>query len=46
MPFGCGPHGGNAENIIKGKVMASPSPSCGEFCESELPVVSLSTKSA
>ncbi len=22
------------KNIIKGKVVASPSPSCGEFCES------------
>jgi hypothetical protein len=31
---------------IKGKVVASPSPGCGESCVSELPVVHPSTKSA
>ncbi len=35
----------STEYIIKGKVMASPSPGHGESCESELPVVRPSTKS-
>jgi len=30
--------------IIRGKVVASPSPGCGESCESELPVARPSTK--
>ncbi len=46
MPFGCGPRG-EAKYILKGgRWWLPPSPSRGESCESELPMVRPSTKSA
>ncbi len=33
MTFRCRPHGQTQKNTIRGKVVASPNPSCGGFCE-------------
>jgi hypothetical protein len=45
-PFGCGPHG-ELQNILQGgRWWLPPSSGRGVFCEFELPVACLSTKSA